>query len=147
MWLVIRNRQNHRYAAATEEERRSLYQPGDIIDLGDWPGGPGKKVEESDTMIAVEIRDRTTNQFKQNMRAMLVERFGAGAEAKFDEFFYGEGKEKRGWQLDLPTVRAGLTAGQRQWLREHKNNISLTAVQFVDAFKAAIRRRPGSSGV
>ena len=147
VWLVIRNRQHHKYLTATEEERKSMYQPGDIIAIGDWPDGPGKKVEEKSTMIAIEIKDRTTAEFEAWMKQSLIERFGPQAESKFDEFFFGAGKEKRGWKIDIPTVLQGLTAGQKTWLQNNKNNISLTGAQFANAFKTAIKRRPGSSAI
>lgn len=147
MWIILRNRQNHQFGTASAEKRSGLYQPGDIIALGDWPNGPGVKVEASDTMIAIEIKNRNTAQFKSWMKTTLVSKFGSVAESKFDEFFISNGKKKRGWMIDLPTVRAGLTANQRTWLKNNKNNISLTAAQFSSAFKSAIQRRPGSSEV
>ena len=62
MWLVIRNRQNHRFADATPDERRTMYQPGDLIDMGDWEDGPGRKALENPAMLSIEIHDRSAGE-------------------------------------------------------------------------------------
>jgi hypothetical protein len=144
MWLVLRNRQNHQYVSDTDTLSRQLLRPGDIIDLGDWVGGPGAKVEADSTMMTIEIRDRTTNQFRIGIRTLLTEKHGVVTDEIFSQFFEGTDSDRRGWYVHLPDMLAALTANQRNWLRDHNNNISFTWAQFRDAFKTGIRRRPGS---
>lgn len=56
-WIVIRAVDNHRVATASPEERRGLWQRGDVVDVLDIH--PGRKVISSANLLAYEIEGVT----------------------------------------------------------------------------------------
>lgn len=114
-WIVIRAVDNHRVATASPEERRVLWQRGDVVEVLDIH--PGRKVIASENLLAYEIEGVTAADL-----AHLKEP--------------GVGGARRAVKLRLDKVLAGLPAQARRGAGDRLTRAMMRA--FTDAAEARV---------
>lgn len=115
-WVTIRVLDNHRVATASAEERRELWQRGDIVDVLDEHPGPG--VTASPKLLAVNFPGVKAETLKD-----LIEGSPIGRRAKkwrLDAALAAMPAQARKILVDAVRDRTDveLTAGQMSWLRD-----------------------------
>ncbi len=109
-WVTIRVVDNHGVSAASANERRWLWQRGDIVDVTDVH--PGRKVTASPRMLAIEFPGKTAADLRHLTEGMEI------------------GRRLRRWRIDAAMAAMPQTVRRRllDAVRDRKD-IELTGAQ------------------